>query len=131
MKRLLNSVGVLSAMILIFAGVFFIPTWKGLLGYWRGSTPEFVVENADFRQVRIKLERLGILVIPCDRERLDRSTGLHLKSNQHAYSFSAGKPFSWFRIGTAFDVVYIVTEQKQDGTESIVDSKRRMELEGP
>lgn len=114
---------------LILAGIAVLVFHDTLAGTWAlrvATWDEEAYVGRDLHKVKAELERNQVEVRRCDAGSLFSQTGWKLGARERALVYRHGDPYSWFRVGTAVNLGYIVTKEGQaDGIQVVAILKGR------
>jgi hypothetical protein len=104
-------------VVLIVAGVSGILFYETFVGLWRlkvSGWPSDKYVGQNFVRLEADLASARIEVLRCAGDSLFAHTGRKIKDGERGFVFENGRPYSWFRMGTASNMGYIVTKSDAD-----------------
>lgn len=97
--------------ILILFAITFHQTLQGLLMGKIFMWEEDAFKGRPLSELEDMIACQGQVLMPVDAHSFHAVTGRNLEGNQHALRFLKGKEYSWFYIGTAINIGYVVVEE--------------------
>lgn len=123
----------LALVFLALSGVLVVLFQETLAGTWalrlsRWHEEQYVGQR--LAALRAELERHGVDVRPSDKDSLLGQTGRRLNVGEQAFVFRHGPEYSWFLVGRAVNIGYVVSRQEQ-GHGIVVAILRARQVDAP
>ncbi len=128
LKSLVRWTAVLLLLVVcVLAAVFH----KTLHGYWLckvATWEEDAFHGKPVAQLEQALAAQGRRLTWCHANDVYAITGRELETNQRAVQFVKGKPYPWFRIGTAVNLGLVII-QEDSAQETVIEILRDIEVD--